>query len=307
MKIAYLIAAHSDPKHLSRLIKALHISNVTDFYIHIDKKSDMSLFTSILGGGSNIKFTKSRIYTQWAGYSQCKYQKVLIDECLASEIEYDRIFFLSGLDYPLWSNDRIIKFIENNPDKELMCGMNLSLPSVPRRLKWKIIYYHPFRNLHIRNQIIWKALNKIGRIAMRGLGFRKKSYIRQGSQKMNIYMGSSWWGVTYDCLKEIQNGMDDPRIIKYFRMSYACDEMLPQTIVFNSKFAKSAILYEGHYPGLVGLTPLHYIEYGSEIKIFTSDDYDNLTNSDKMFFRKAITGKSDSLLDRIDCTRQNFS
>lgn len=50
MKIAYLIAAHTDPLHLRRLISALEIPEVTDFYIHIDKRVDIAAFTG-LGGG----------------------------------------------------------------------------------------------------------------------------------------------------------------------------------------------------------------------------------------------------------------
>lgn len=79
--------------------------------------------------------------------------------------------------------------------------------------------------------------------------------------------------------------------------------MMIQTIVFNSKFASRAILFEGEYPGLPKLTPLHYIEYGKEIKVFIENGYDTLIKSDKMFFRKARTEPSDTLIEKIDKRR----
>lgn len=122
---------------------------------------------------------------------------------------------------------------------------------------------------------------------------------------MDIFQGSSWWCVTWNCLNEIRNGFEDNKISSFFKTCFAPDEMMIQTIVFNSSFAKHAIIFEGEYPGLPKLTPLHYIEYGEEIKTYQEADFEKLIKSGKMFFRKARTGISDSLLDRIDIYRQN--
>ena len=81
--------------------------------------------------------------------------------------------------------------------------------------------------------------------------------------------------------------------------------MLVQTIVFNSKYAKKAILHEGEYPGLVGLTPLHYIEYNGLIRVYDEDDFEMLINSGKMFVRKVKSGISDKLISKIDQYRQH--
>ena len=80
--------------------------------------------------------------------------------------------------------------------------------------------------------------------------------------------------------------------------------MLIQTIVFNSKFADNAILYKGNYPGLVGLTPLHYIEYDGEIKTYTEGDFELLMKSGKMFVRKLKSGISDGLIDMLNKIRK---
>ena len=54
-------------------------------------------------------------------------------------------------------------------------------------------------------------------------------------------------------------------------------EMCIQTIIFNSKYAKHAIICQGEYKGLVHLAPLHYFVYNKEIKIFDDSDFENLT------------------------------
>jgi hypothetical protein len=70
-----------------------------------------------------------------------------------------------------------------------------------------------------------------------------------------------------------------------------------QTIAFNTpQWAAKCLLWEGEYPGLAALTPLHFIIYDPIIKIMDESDYDTLINSGKMFTRKLVSGKSDRLV-----------
>ena len=47
-KICYLILAYNDPENLYRLVNRLN--DRSDFYIHIDKKSDIKEFTDLFDG-----------------------------------------------------------------------------------------------------------------------------------------------------------------------------------------------------------------------------------------------------------------
>ena len=68
MNIAYMITAHMDPEQLGRLVKALtYEENV--FYIHIDKKVDISPFLELLGDKENVFFIEDRVKDYCAGYS----------------------------------------------------------------------------------------------------------------------------------------------------------------------------------------------------------------------------------------------
>lgn len=70
MRIAYLIMAHTDAPQLGRLVAALSVNETTDFYIHIDKKSDRSLFEkNIPKVGSFVKFIDNQVYTIWGVFS----------------------------------------------------------------------------------------------------------------------------------------------------------------------------------------------------------------------------------------------
>ena len=92
----------------------------------------------------------------------------------------------------------------------------------------------------------------------------------------------------------------EPEMTRYFRTSFVPSELCVQTLVFNSPFASKAMLYEGEYPGLSGLTPLHYIQYGHSIKILTEADWPVLQACGKMFCRKMASGTSDALREKID-------
>lgn len=298
MKIAYLIAAHADPVQLKRLVVSLD-EPYCDFYIHIDKKINISLFKSELHN-LDIRFIENRVSTNWGGYSQCEYQKALLKAVLSSGISYDRIFFLSGMDYPLWSNRKILDFLMQNPQREHIMGMNLSDCYEPPKMQTRVRQFH-FRDLPIRNQRFRRLLYGGIREFLRVLGVKKKNYIQVGSEKYKIYCGSSWWCLTSDCARYVYDFIcHHKEVEKYFRTCLAPDEMLIQTIVFNSKFADFAILYDGGYPGLVGLTPLHYIEYNGEIKTYTEKDFELLMESGKMFVRKLKSGISDGLVDKIN-------
>ena len=52
------------------------------------------------------------------------------------------------------------------------------------------------------------------------------------------------------------------------------------------------------------LSPLQYLEYRDQMKTLVDADYNNILKSNKMFFRKAETGISNSLMDQIDRIRE---
>ena len=298
MNIAIMIAAHTDPLQLKRLVDSL-CGLGADFYIHIDKKKNIDPFVNALKDNA-VNLISKRIYTNWGGKSQCEYQRNLIEAVLNSGKIYDRVFFLLGLDYPLWNNNRILDYMECNPHRELIMGMNLSDCYKPRKMQTRVRQFH-YRDLPIRNLTIRRFLYAGIREILDCLHIRKNNYVMVGNRECKVYCGSSWWCLTGECLKYVYDTIcNQKEYWNYFKTCLAPDEMLIQTIVFNSKYASKAILYEGDYPGLVGLTPLHYIEYDKEIHTYTEKDFEKLIASGKMFVRKVQSCVSDELIRMID-------
>lgn len=296
MRIAYLIAAHKDAKQLERLINSLYVEDKTWFYVHIDKKSNIDDF-SYLKNLPKTKILTQRINVMWGGFSQCKVQLQLFKECINDNIEFERIFMLSGLDYPLWSDKKIIDYLIINPDKELIMAYNLSKNGNAQQLQ-KVTRYH-VRDLFKKQNYVTRVLIYLARKT--SFLFPKKSYITNKDEKTDVFMGSSWFCLTYNCMKYVYDTITSTtRFINYFKYSFTPDEMMIHTIVFNSPYAEKAVYHSGDYPGLKNLTLLHYIEYTDKIATYCEKDFDKLIDSGKMFCRKIETGTSEELIRMID-------
>ena len=312
MKIAYLIAAHQDARQLKRLISALYVPNHTDFFIHVDSKVDMSPFEHEVSdftqaGDNRIIFSQNRHNVMWGTFSQCKYQLSLIKECLEVNEEYDRVIFLSGLDYPVWSNERLFKFWTNNPNLEYIAGINISSPMMEQRQRRKVDRYYFFPP-SISNHKVYKFFRRVSFhiiTPLIRLIKKKNPMVMIQGKECPIYYGSSWWGITYKCLRGIWPILNDKDYQKFFRTGFTPDEQFIQTAVYNSRFSENCIGGDDKTRpvGLTRLTPMHLIDYKDSIKIFTTDDYEEVIRSDKMFIRKVVSGKSDVLIEKLEINR----
>jgi len=139
------------------------------------------------------------------------------------------------------------------------------------------------------------------------LPIRKRKYIVENGYLLSIYGGSQWFNIPRNCAEYLLDRMNDSILRRYFRTSFAPDEMFVQTIIFNSEYKNNVIdcFEDGIYPGLEKITFSHYIEYKGGQKIFKLTDYDKLIKSKKMFCRKVKTGVSDELLNKINEYRNN--
>lgn len=300
MKLAYIITVYKDPQHLLRLVKALN--HQSDFYCHVDKKTDIEPFISLLAPYQNVHFTENRYFVNWGSFAQVLSQKELMRMVIVSGEVYERVICLSGLDYPILSNSRIFSLFSENPHKEYICGVNFSNPA-NTILHQRVTLYHFFRDIKVRNVKLKKAFSGTSRMLMKALPVRKNSHVKVNEGQWDVFMGADYWALTFPCVKYIYKIMQTEKsLMNYFRYSFVPSEMCIPTIVFNSVYATNALESE-IYRGLPPLTPLHHIVYNKEIKVFDENDYEILAICGKMFFRKATTGKSDKLIELIDTFR----
>lgn len=296
MNIAYLISVYTDAPQLKRLVEALHPD--AQFFIHVDKKSDIRPFTAILHG-DNIHYLPNRIHVHWGTITQVDFQIALIQAALEHPQDFDYIFFLSGQDYPLWSVDRINTWLQEQNGKELLSGVCINTPQ--KSFQQQQALYQSFRpdfNFPLIGETWNRKLGILYRKVMHLLNRRKKLTLTIDDEQWQLYKGADYWAISQQLAQHILYTYQKyPEIRRYFSDSFAPSETMIQTIAFNSpQWAAKCLLWEGEYPGLAALTPLHFIIYDPIIKIMDENDYDTLINSGKMFTRKLVSGKSDRLV-----------
>ena len=300
MNIAYLISAHTDAPQLARLVNVLHPD--AHYFIHIDRKSDIRPFRKRLPRG-NVHLVWDRTDVRWGTLLEVDYQMALLEAAVSHPHYFDRIFFLSGMDYPLWSNRRITEWLTAQGDREILQGINMNTPHIAEQQRNLYRHSRPlFRLLGNR----WdQRLSIVCRKVLAAVGYRKRLSLTVGGEQWNLYKGSAWWCISQELADHVlQTYQSRPEIRRYFRDSFGQAETVVQTIAFNTpEWADRCMLTEGEYPGLDALTPLHYIVYKPVIRVMTAEDWPALASCGRMFARKFRTGVSDEVLDRIDKDR----
>lgn len=69
MKLAFLLQCHKNPFQINTLIKTLNHPDI-DFYVHIDKKSNIRQSIDLSGGNVYILPDEYRVDVRWATFSQ---------------------------------------------------------------------------------------------------------------------------------------------------------------------------------------------------------------------------------------------
>ena len=304
IRIAYLISAFADPQHLKRLIAALDAEGC-EFFVHVDKKVDISPFMQLCSA-ENVHFLDNRVNVYWGTYSQVEFQMRMIRAALDANSPFDRIFILSGQDYPLWSNRRIADYLTAAGDKELLSGICLDCDEVQEPKKRIYRLFRPQTDFRWLSPRLNDSLSMGIRKLCKWLGVRKKLNLTVGGQNWRLYKGSDYLCLSLPLAEYVYaTWAGYPAIRRYFQSSFAPSETCIQTIVFNHpEFRQRADLHTGDYQTLKALTFLHHIDYIPVIRVWKEQDYDELMKSGKMFARKFTTDESTPLLDRIDAERK---
>src|SRR3712207_9004476 len=79
-RLAFLISAHTDPQQLCRLVKSL--PETAQFFIHVDAKSDIKPFQSLLADCSRAHFVAPRVDVMWGSIGVVDSQMAMIHATL---------------------------------------------------------------------------------------------------------------------------------------------------------------------------------------------------------------------------------
>ncbi|HEY8890130.1 MAG TPA: beta-1,6-N-acetylglucosaminyltransferase [Clostridium sp.] len=281
MKLAYIIQTHKGEKQLISLINQLSDKD-TDIFLHIDKKNEqlyLDLYKLYLNNTS-VYFVKDRESVNWSAYSMVRATLKLMNMVKDTGKKYDYISFISGQDYPIKSNDYIRNFLTKNQGKEFMEYRDI------KGYFWRLKCYNFFRENPNNRKFYMRILDNLIR-------YPQKLLVRRNNFKdMNLYSGSAWTTLTYNCLIYILKYLEEnPQFKKQFEYTSCSDEHFFQMIVMNSHFKNDVINNNLRYTDWSG--------GGSSPKTLTIKDYDNLIKSDRLYARKFNLDEDENIIKML--------
>lgn len=276
IKLAHLILAHSTQPQLERLIDRLKHNNA-DIYIHVDKKADINKFEGI-SKLANVFFIKKRINVEWGNYNMIEATLNSFEEILSVNQKYSHINLLSAQDYPLTGAQHIHDFLSANVDKTYM--------------RWYLIPDE------------WdEPINRISKYSFGDYKFRGKHQLqtlfnkvlpaRKPPANLKMYGRSQWLTITPVCAQYVIDYLKrNNGVRRFFKQTWACDELVFQTILVNSHLKDT--LVNDH---------LRYIKFkrgDSRPKTLTMDDAVELTASGKFYARKFDKNVDEQIFNYLD-------
>jgi len=275
MRLAHFIICHINPDQVMRLVKALQHPEA-DIYIHVDKKVSIAPFLPI-AELPNVYFIQRRITVHWGGYSIVEATISGLRQILDTGIEYDYLNLLSGQEYPLMHADRIHGFFSGHPGRLFM---NI-FPEEDKltEYKYKLKQYY-FAAINVRGKY---TAEKIARIL-------KPRKFPDGFEPMGT---SQWFTIPLECAAYVLTFLEEnKKIANIFRYMWAPDEMVFQSVLYNSPYRKAITNDNMRY--------IDWSEGNPSPKILTMANARQLIQSGSLFARKFDMYTDSEILDYLD-------
>ncbi|MEJ5961710.1 beta-1,6-N-acetylglucosaminyltransferase [Pedobacter immunditicola] len=277
MKVAHIILVHHQPIQLKRLLLRLEHANCKAF-VHLDSKCNLKDF-AFLETHSFVELISDRQNVTWGGFSIVKAIMASIKQIIKSTMKYDYINLISGQDYALKSSETFMSFLEDNPRKIFM---EYHLPGHPwlEEAKKRFSHYH-FTDFNFKGKTrLEKVINFFFRPQKMPADF--------------VFIGHSGW-FTLDwesAVYVVDYFANNKSVIWKFKWSWGADEILIQSILYNSPYQYKLVNNN-----------LRYIDWSEgkvSPKILTMADQPKLMTTDCFFGRKFDINVDESILNYID-------
>lgn len=275
MMVAHFILVHAHPDQLCRLVNRLSYQD-TVFFIHVDLKSNIQDFELALANNSNIHFIKNRVDIQWATYSMVEATVNGFKEIVESGLNIEYVNLLSAQDYPIKSSKDFHSFLKENPGKAFMHCLDVATEwteAISRVREYHFNHWHFPGKFKIQNLVNFILPNRKMPDGLIPVG------------------RSQWFTITLKHIVFLINRLESsPQIKKFFRYSWAPDELIFQTLLYNSSFKEDIINNNLRY--------IDWSEGQKNPKLLTKVDFSLIMNSGKFFARKFAP--NDEVLYMID-------
>lgn len=275
MRLAHLILAHNNPLQLERLVKRLNHRDA-DVYIHLDAKADITEYNRIkdLPGAF---FIKKRVNVAWGEYSVIQATLNGFEEILATGQTYTHINLLSGHDYPLQSNEQIHNFFFGNTGRTFMWYELIFDDWIHGQARMNNYYFgeYGFPGRHHLANLANKILPK-----------------RKLPNNLTAYGRAQWLTITPESAAYVIRYIkDNPAVERYFKMTWAVDEVFFQTILCNSPLRATVVN-----------DFLRYVVLQPDFRpaTLTIAEAAALTSSGKFYARKFDSSVDSKIFDYLD-------
>jgi hypothetical protein len=309
-KILYLIASHTNPDQVARLVKTINTgSPESQVLIHHDYSSS-NLSSAAFEQISNVHILEDYIPVVWGDFSMVRMELHCINWLMSHSVEFDWLIILSGQDYPIQPISQIEQFLEETeydgfmeyffakepPEKPTEFGLRwlrntgidrffsryykLPSPSIVKSVVFRLS-----RLINGRQPLICLVTDRNGA----HIGIRRFS--TPFTSEFQCYAGSQWYTLSYRCIQYIHDFVQrNPAFVEYYQNTIIPDESFFQTILLNEP--KLKIFNDNKR--YVSWTPQ------STPAILGVQDFDRLIGSNKHFARKFDAKVDAQVLARLD-------
>jgi len=273
MRVAFLLLAHEKPSQLQWIFDSAYYRHPdVRLYIHYDLNAGLARFEQLkqmTAHHPNVVILQDRITCRWATYSLVDATRLMMVAALAdASFKPDYLYLISGSCAPIRPFPSLQEFLRQRQGMQFLQATNIEEKSWVRGGLEKERYelFHPFdyktqKSLFDRCTQLQRALKIKRRIP--------PGYV--------IHFGSQWLCITRDAAEAVVKELAQPKIARFFRLSWIPDEFAIQTIVASRYPASHIADYT-----------LTYGEFGTEGRpiIFYNDHLEHLRKQPFFFARK---------------------
>jgi hypothetical protein len=277
MRQVFLIHAHKDLVQLNALLARLSDPDFA-LYVHLDRKWKID-------PGQLHRHAHPilpRLDVRWGSFSQVGATLASLRQVLARELEFDKLLFLSGQDYPVLSNAALKEALAALDECELIDTVPIGPGGWPATYRYEYFYSEGAAlPLRLACALANRALRLSGRT-------------RRFPAGLKPYGGSTWWALSRPCLLDILARVDAcPELARFFRTVLCPDEMFFQTLVMASPCAPRVLASNYRYvqwPAGSSRNP----------QVLVEADFERIRASNAHFCRKLEGVRSAALRARLD-------
>ena len=223
MRIAYLILAHRQPRHLGRLVEQLDDGNAT-FLIHVDRNSDIAPFRAAVAS-QRAAFLPERLSINWGGWNMVQATLDMLRRA-NGERQSDYYQLLSDSCYPIKSNRDIA---------DRLAAGTLNYLTINHELTRQSPFFERVGSYHWPDLVPARSFRRLHKLSSR---LQRRLPARRLPPGLRLYKGWQWWCLSDACAGYILSYVDShPEIVRFFRHTSIPDETFFHSIVGNSKFA----------------------------------------------------------------------